>query len=630
VSRWTAHSLLVLTGCALIAAPVARAQGGPPHRYAVVVGANKAAAGRRDLRYAHNDAQEVADTLIRVAGYAYDDVNVLFDPDPRQVLAALDAVVARRDANEDAILFFYYSGHADTELLYPNGKPLALAALRDRLEDQRIGVRIGVIDACRGGGWTGAKGLTEAPPFPLEWPAVASNRGSVLIASSSGWEDAHESEALRGSFFTHHWNSGLRGAADLNGDGVITASEAFDYAQGLTVRDTALVAEVPQHPSFKIDLTGRRDLTLVTLDAAKTTLTLVQTDGPLQLVHLDTGLVVLESPRGKRSVRLSMRPGRYLVRRRVAGDLRAKEVALAHDASVTVSESELVSVAPAPMAAKGAGERQVSAPILSHGTVETQLALGVRHSPMIDPGLSLGGVGPGAVVTLRVAVGLGRGLQLVAPLALAYGGGDRATWEWVVWAGQPVLGVGRSDSAASWPFVPVPPVEGTSMFNSGIRYPVPAGTFVSGLVGGGADARRWVSPHATFNVSLSALGSYSWASQETAAATPSARHGLDTWSVQLSGGVTAFVSDAVSLSIGAAASHDVFTSGDLAPWDRADDSAALVLAVGSIQRRGLRTLPLVRVHLSDRLTLDGHVAVAYLPATNAVVETYLAGATVLF
>jgi hypothetical protein len=597
--RGARSTLIALAACAVAASSPARAQSPPPHRYAVVVGANKAMPGRRDLRYAHNDAQEVADTLIRVAGYAYDDVNVLLDPDPPQVLAALDAVLARGRRDDDAILFFYYSGHADTEALYPNGRALPLEALRRRLDDERVGVRLGIIDACRGGGWTGAKGLTPAPPFPVDWPAPVSNRGSVLIASSSGWEDAHESETLRGSFFTHHWNSGLRGAADLNGDGVVTANEAFDYAQGLTVRDTALVAEVPQHPSFKIDLSGRRDLPLVALDAVKTTLTLMQGTGPLQLVRLDTGIVVLESPRGKRSLRLSIRPGRYLVRRHVGGDLRAKEIELAHDTSLVVREGELVPVTPALLATKSAGEREVSRPILSSGTVETQLALGVRHAPVIDPGLRLGEDGPGAVGILRVAVGLGHGFQLMAPLALGYGAGDREAWEWVVWAGQPVLGLGRTDAA---------------------------GTIVSGLVGAGGDARRWVSGHMTLNGSVSALGAYAWTQTS---ATP-LRHGLDTWSVQASLGVTAFVSDAVSLSLGAAAGHALVDAGDLAPWSSADARAGLVLGLGSIQRCGLRTLPLVRVHLSDNLTLDGHVAVAYLPATKAVVETYLAGATALF
>jgi hypothetical protein len=83
----------------------------------------------------------------------------------------------------------------------------------------------------------------------------------------------------------------------------------------------------------------------------------------------------------------------------------------------------------------------------------------------------------------------------------------------------------------------------------------------------------------------------------------------------------------VSLSLGVAASR---TLADVAPWDIDNPRGGLVLGVGSLQRRGLRPLPLVRVHLSDWLALDGHVAVAYLAATKSVVETYLAGATAVF
>src|SRR5262245_9236229 len=102
--------------CMAFAAPAARAQP-VQHRYAVVVGANKASPGRRDLRYAHNDAQETADTLIRVAGYPYENVTVMLDPDPQQVLAALDSYLARDPAGTESLLVFYYSGHADAEAL---------------------------------------------------------------------------------------------------------------------------------------------------------------------------------------------------------------------------------------------------------------------------------------------------------------------------------------------------------------------------------------------------------------------------------------------------------------------------------------------------------------------------------
>jgi hypothetical protein len=595
----------LLVGLAL-AAPDARAQAAP-HRYAVVVGANKASPGRRDLRYAHNDAQQTADTLIRVAGYPYDNVTVLLDPDPRQVLAVLDSYLARVPPATESLLVFYYSGHADAEALYPNGRPLPMAALRQRLEDSRVSVRLGLIDACRGGGWTGAKGLTPAPPFPVEWPMRLSNRGSVLIASSSGWEDAHESETLHGSFFTHHWNAALRGTADVNGDGSVTLNEAFDYAQTLTVRDTALVAAVPQHPSFRIDLSGRRDLTLVSLASSTTALLLKQTAGPLQLVHLETGLVVLESPRGPRDLRLSVRPGHYLVRRHGPSETRAREIDLRPDVALTVREADLPVVSGAPLATKGAGERDVSASIVPPQTVELQLAAGVRHAPVIDPGLRLGEGGPGTVGILRASYGLGGGWQLMAPLALAYGAGDRFAWDWVTWAGLPTFGLGRTDAA---------------------------GTIVSGLAGAGVDLRRRIGAHATFNASLAALGAYTWTSRTADATTPAgavpARRSLDTWSAQVTGGITRFVSDVVSLSAGVSASGNFVHDGDVAAWGDNDARTGLVIGFGSIQRRGLRPLPLVRVHLGDRLTLDGHVAVAWLPATNTFVETYLAGVTALF
>jgi len=380
---------------------------------------------------------------------------------------------------------------------------------------------------------------------------------------------------------------------------------ATEIEAAILVRDTAVVAATPQHPSFRIDLSGRRDLALVSLTNAKTTLSLKQTSGPLQLVHLDTGLLILESPRGPRELRLSVRPGRYLIRRHLASETRVKEIDLRPDAATTVREAELVAVSSGPLAAKSAAERDVSASIVAARAIELQAAGGVRHAPVIDPGLRLGEGGPGAVGILRASYGIGGGWQFMAPLAFGYGGGDRFGWDWVTWAGMPTLGLGRTDAA---------------------------GTIVSGLAGAGFDLRRWLGAQATFNASAAVLGAYSWTSRApdpTAGASPG-RHALDTWSAQLTGGFTRFISDAVSLNLGVSINHNLVAAGDLAPWARDDARGGLVLGVGSIQRRGLRPLPLVRVYLGDRLTLDGHVAVAYLPATKSVVETYLAGVTAMF
>jgi hypothetical protein len=318
---------------------------------AVVVGANSAPPGRLPLRYAHNDAERVA-RVLHLAGFAREDIHVLRDPAPAAVLAVLDEAL-RSLAGKPSMLVFYYSGHADAQSLYPRGQQLKLASLRDRLDSARATIRLGIIDACRGGGWTGTKGLSEVEPFDVNVPLRLSNEGSVLISSSSGLEDAHESENLRGSFFTHHWNAALRGAGDRDGNGTITLAEAFAYAKERTIRDTGLHTQTPQHPSYQLNLRGRSDLPLVSLGARSSLVTVEQRTGPLRLLHLDSGIVVLEVPPGKRHMRLALPPGRYLVRRESSGEIFAREIEVVAGRALRLKEEDLILVGNAKLAVKG-------------------------------------------------------------------------------------------------------------------------------------------------------------------------------------------------------------------------------------------------------------------------------------
>ncbi|MFY0529732.1 caspase family protein [Archangium gephyra] len=319
------NALLALTLVALTAAPPdtgsLRAK-----RLAVVVGSNRAAPGRTPLRYAHQDAHNLASVLIEAGQFLREDVVVLEDPEPSHVLAVLDSRLERLGKEgREGLLLFYYSGHSDERALYPNGQPLELKALRARLEDERAAVRVGILDACQGGSWTRAKGLTPAAPFAVEMPLALSSEGSVLLASSTGQEASHETDALRGSFFTHHLVAGLRGAADEGDDGQVTVGEAFAYAQRLTIRDTSLHGDAVQHPSFDLRLRGRQDLPLTRLASASSTLEVRQELGPLQVIQLHSGLVVLEVPEGRRALRMALPVGPYLVRRRTPQGTFARE-----------------------------------------------------------------------------------------------------------------------------------------------------------------------------------------------------------------------------------------------------------------------------------------------------------------
>ena len=85
-------------------------------------------------------------------------------------------------------------------------------------------------------------------------------QGYAFLTSSSENEAAQESERLRGSFFTHALLTGLRGAADVSGDGKVTLNEAYQFAFNETLVQTTPTQAGAQHPAYDIKMagTGRR------------------------------------------------------------------------------------------------------------------------------------------------------------------------------------------------------------------------------------------------------------------------------------------------------------------------------------------------------------------------------------
>lgn len=558
----------------------------PIHRVAVVVGANRAPAGRVPLRYAHEDARRVSDVLSSVAGFAARDVEVLLDPTPAQILASLDRELeAARHRVGETLLFFYYSGHADERSIYPGGEPLAFADLKPRLDDPRAKLRIGVLDSCRGGSWTGSKGLKKVDPFDIDPPPQLAEEGSVLIASSSGLESAHETESLGGSFFTHYWNAGLRGAADRGGDGVVTLNEAFEYARALTIRDTALSGQEPQHPSFQLKLSGRRDFPLATLASQRTTLLYDQVSGPTEVVRLSDGLVVLEIPPGTRRVRLGLPAGNYLVRKRAAEGVFVRLVSLSVVGATTLGEAELSRSTLSTGRVKDADVYESDGASWVGQSLYASLAIGVRHAPVIDPGVRIGAEDGRGVFLLRAALRLTRRLWWAAPLAVVYDAERATAFNWLAWAGAPVLSASHGSS----------------------------GGVVAGFAGLGIDGRYRGGERHLLNASLAELSSF-----ELAAAWSK------TLTTQGSFGFTEIVPDAVSFNLGLACNVNLLERGSFNAGGFDTAERGFVFALGSVQRAGLRPLPLIHVPIGNGWGIDAHAVGAYVPAKHGWVETYLA------
>ncbi len=544
-------------------------------RVAVVVGANKAVAGLQPLKFSYQDAQSIADVLVQAGDFKRSDVHVLLDPNSADVILALDAeleqAVGRR---EETMLLFYYSGHADENALYPNGQSLPFAVLRPRLESADAAVRVGIVDACGGGAWTRSKGLHPEAPFAVQIPLEMSTEGSVLIASTSGIESAHEADALQGSFFTHHLVAGLRGAAARSTDPAVSLHDAFAYAQRLTIRDTARYMQTPQHASFDMHLRGRNDIALTRVDSSTSIVALQQREGPLQVVQLSTGVVVLELPGGARSVRLALPPGEYLVRRRTPRQTWARQIAVEPNRSVAVDEGSLELTGEPALASKEF--RRYPDALQSTVTakhVELTINGSAARSDYVVPNtvgnpenlqtqlnaLSVASLYATATwgITDRLQLSLPAPVSLssdgishpVLSPTLAYRFGDIGGMEWIPW------------------------ITASKVFHPNYLVQVSAGVF----------ARKWFSMNGSLNIGggMSSAPSipFFWISELSVG-----------WSQTFDNRVTLNFSSSLQV-----AGSSVFAS------------------FGGVQWNGRRQLPLIQVHLSPSFTLDGSGSVGVAP-----------------
>jgi hypothetical protein len=343
----------VLVATILLTSTPASAASPTTRRIAVIVGANDPPPGRPALRFAHDDANDLADTLQRVGGFAPADVHVMLDPPPRELVEMFESVArTAASAGGDVLFLFYYSGHSDGQSLFPHGEAMPLSDLRARVERLGARIRVGILDTCRGGSWTQSKGLTVGPALRMEDLLNVDTEGTALVSSSSGLENAHEAVDVHGSFFTHYLTAGLRGAADRAGDGNVTLEEAFDYAKERTVAASARLASTPQHPSFDLALRGRQDIVLTVLSSSTSALEVTEAKAPLEVIHLPSGVTVADSAGGS-TLHLALPPGRYLVRSVVDGHVYAKEIEVHAGETATLAEGQLEATGSEQLAMKG-------------------------------------------------------------------------------------------------------------------------------------------------------------------------------------------------------------------------------------------------------------------------------------
>jgi len=300
-------------------------------RFAVVVGTNHGATGQPALWFAERDAERFARTLVELGDFDEADVVLLRGASPARVREALATtegrVAAARARGEHPLLLFYFSGHADAQGMELGPERISFAELRQLVSTSSAEARVAIVDACEAGLLTQVKGAKAAPGLDFPLPSDDGVQGTAFVASTAVGEAAQESAVLGGSFFTHNLEIGLRGAADADGDGVVTLGEAFRYTAARTLSGTLATEAGGQHATYDFRMSGRGDVVLTDLRRADARLVLPR-DPDVSYVLRGPENLLAEIPGGVKPVTLALPAGHYRVERRSPSGLAGTELIL--------------------------------------------------------------------------------------------------------------------------------------------------------------------------------------------------------------------------------------------------------------------------------------------------------------
>lgn len=385
------------------------------HRWALLVGENHGLVGEEPLRFAQADARMMGAVLGELGGVEPDRATYLLGANAQQLRAALSALSARmaKEASPEDRLYVYVSSHAAEQALHLDGSELPVSELVGFVQRAPVGLGLLIIDACRSGGMTRTKGLKRVSPTEVRVD-VGSLQGRVLISAAGPDEYAQESELLGGSYFTHYWVTGLRGAADASRDGRVTLEEAYAWAYARTLESTFASQGGAQRPNFRFDLRGQGQLVLTELARAGGKLVLeAGPPGHWLVVSAKTGAVAAEVEKPEGPLALALPAGVYRVRVRDDDGWLEREVELPRTGEVRVAGGQGELASWARVARKGAADVQW---VVSAGAAgATGLLAGVGARPGLALGLRRTGELWGPLDELTLALE-GRDGQATAPL----------------------------------------------------------------------------------------------------------------------------------------------------------------------------------------------------------------------
>ncbi|MCB9677676.1 MAG: caspase family protein [Alphaproteobacteria bacterium] len=317
-------------------------------RLGLFVGANTGMGDEPTLSFAEGEARDMARVFQDMGGFQRDRLTVLQGPSANDVRDAMRQVEAQvreaRAGGDEALLVFYYSGHAGRDGLHLAGSVLPLEDVRRWLEGSAAQVRVAFVDACESGALVKGGTPTDVVEVTVDDALTAS--GVAIVTSTGPLAAARESSTFGGGVFSRALLTGLRGSADADTDGVITLDEAYRYAFEATVVGTAQSTTGVQRPEYSYAITGVGQVVLTRIPTRAAAVVLPEeAEGVYAIVSVASGQIVarVDKEPGE-AKRVSLPTGRYVVRKIRQADVLVGEVDLVWGGDRWVEDGQLDAV----------------------------------------------------------------------------------------------------------------------------------------------------------------------------------------------------------------------------------------------------------------------------------------------
>ena len=213
-------------------------------KYALIIGNTEYTdPGLAQLTAPGKDAEDFARVLKEKDLGAFSEVNVLLNQPEYLIRGTIDEFFDQK--KPDDLLVLYFSGHgvrdelgalylAVKNTIRTRLRSTALKSdfIRETMDQSRSRRQVLILDCCNSGafapGTKAAKGASIGTASAFE-----GGYGRIILTASDSTQFAWEGDQVIGetdnSLFTHFLIEGLKGEADLDGDGRITVDELYDY-----------------------------------------------------------------------------------------------------------------------------------------------------------------------------------------------------------------------------------------------------------------------------------------------------------------------------------------------------------------------------------------------------------------